>query len=393
VVSKDSVLGAVQAFTSGSLTKGLTASRKAQKDLRLELRKAAKQGEITAEEFEGLDKSVRRAGRAAREAQAGQAAVGLIDQMVGLLGEGVLTEEQKSVFAELQYQLALLELEAKRAELVAAGTVSDAVIGMIDDLLGRVREAGSELFNVGDAMAGAAQSARDIENRFSRIAEGRDRLKGFADTLRELAGGGAGGVRNPFADVVGQFGDLRDELGELRRQFRFQEPAFQTFLTQIGYTSEAILAAGGAFAFARQELDRLKAEGLAAVLDQLLDPIRSARDELRFGAMSIVPQGTQVAESRAALEAAAASALTDPSLLAQIPELKERYLEELTPEGDVISAPGLESRLDEQLLQQSDQHSEKLQVLRDLLEAQQQQAEEIAAMRVDLQNLGTKDAA
>lgn len=279
------------------------------KDLR-ELKDA---GKLSTAEFRALKKAILAAAQAQRDALVTDAANSLLLELYDLLGKD--TEA-----AQLKYQLALAELEIKRAELemaIASGDLSADVAAHLRIVLGEIGGLINDVIAAGPALFGPPPAGPPPGGGGAGGNSGGSFGPSPADVREELA--------RQAEDIRRRFDERRASHGDpLQRELRELEKEFQDYRRILGNTAEV-----------QEEYARSLQEIQERYLETLLQDRRDLfnSDLVPIGAQERFDGiGAQLAEAMAALAGG------DTSQLARIGQLINQHLQAaqaITPRGSV----------------------------------------------------------
>jgi len=217
-------------------------------DLTAGLQALADKGRITGREFEDLAAKIAAATHQQRMDLVNGATSNLFGQLYDLLG-------MDTEAARLKYDLAIAELNAKKAELEASMRIAgytqaqmDAVLGPLSELIGKVISAGPSLF---ESSGGGAQDDRSYAER---VAADQAMVNGGAPN--------ASAVTDARAKIQ-EYLDLA--LSPFQRSLKALNTEFDHYRLVLGNTAEVQQA----YALALHDLVTQQLRGLKDYLDSL----------------------------------------------------------------------------------------------------------------------------
>jgi hypothetical protein len=219
--------------------------------------------------------------------------------------------------AEIERDLAILQLEVWTATLEAAGAMNDRIRTIIDDTIERLERADTTIRDRDDDdPPDLVAFGGELDRIMVTFAGDEAALKAALEALALATFGASGGVRT-LADIIAELeADARTPLEAL--EFRFA--ALRDEIADAFGTAEeralALALAEEALAAARQEL-----------IDQGLEGLRALQAELNAQLASGQSQRQQVISAREAFGAARAGVdLTDPASVDAFEAAARQYL-------------------------------------------------------------------
>jgi hypothetical protein len=302
-----SVMGRVDDFVGkgGPLGSSLRGIRATAQDLLKDTRELYKAGQISKDTFFRLREEIQRAARAQQEGLVTSATNDLLGELYNLTGETVKS-------AQLEFDLTVAGLDIKRQELEIAMLElqysqerMDAILGPIDELIGRVRAAGPAGLGGSGGSGGNDPAASRFASWWQAQLDQQEKLtdaaKGLLDWQRELATSGMSPLLSQIAQITQRFEDLAAVLGRTPQLLDTYHLAIQR------------------------------------AIDAALDPIRQLQRTLLGGEQSPLDAMQKWALSQSEF-AAAKSAFDkgDLSIIDKLPQIIEDYiaaLQAVAPQG------------------------------------------------------------
>lgn len=265
-------------------------------------------GQITTAQFDDLAKKIEAAVPQQQRDIIGGAVSSLFGDLYDLLG---MDKEA----AQLKYDLAIAELNAKRAELEAAMKVAgytqeamDAVLKPLGELIGKVVAAGPSLFESGGSGGGRYGSGTWVNPNTGQVVD---------------TGGGGGAGSTGASDAQERINSYLDlALSPFQRSLKSLNAEFDKYRAALGNTAQVQQA----YALALHELVTQQLQGLKEYLDGMLagsDSPLKAEDQL-----ALVKQ--QIADALAKANAGDAS---QGDVLAKLVQQTLQLQQQISPEA------------------------------------------------------------